>query len=186
LVRQNENEGFTLIELMIVVAIISILASIALPNFLLFQCKSKQTEAKVGLGALFISEKTFLAEQSTYGTDLVTIGWAPEGSPMYLFGFSQNFPAAASMPAGWDGSRNTTLDPSVVGLPGPPRYNTSRTKDLNGGILDPASFPPTVCTGQSFILGAIGDVSPDGGLLLDKWVVDDKRVLTMVRSDCTG
>ncbi|WP_414645174.1 type IV pilin protein, partial [Candidatus Deferrimicrobium sp.] len=47
------KKGFTLIELMIVVAIIGILAAIAIPNFLRFQAKSKQSEAKTNLGGIF-------------------------------------------------------------------------------------------------------------------------------------
>jgi prepilin-type N-terminal cleavage/methylation domain-containing protein len=60
------NKGFTLIELMIVVAIIGILAAIAIPNFLRFQLKSKTSEAKVNLAAIRTAEESYLAEFGNY------------------------------------------------------------------------------------------------------------------------
>jgi prepilin-type N-terminal cleavage/methylation domain-containing protein len=61
LIRKSKK-GFTLIELMIVVAIIGILAAIAIPNFLRFQLKSKSSEGKVNIAAIRTAEESYLAE----------------------------------------------------------------------------------------------------------------------------
>jgi len=99
-VTKNEK-GFTLIELMIVVAIIGILAAVAIPNFLRYQAKSKQSEARVILSGIYTSETAYFAEQNSYGAyDLAMAGvgaartatpgagnaidFAPAGVPKYL------------------------------------------------------------------------------------------------------
>lgn len=63
--HQGER-GFTLIELMIVVAIIGILAAIAIPNFLTYQLKSKTIEAKTNLAGIKTAQLTFAADRSCY------------------------------------------------------------------------------------------------------------------------
>jgi prepilin-type N-terminal cleavage/methylation domain-containing protein len=65
LIRKSKK-GFTLIELMIVVAIIGILAAIAIPNFLRFQLKSKSSEGKVNIAAIRTAEESYLAEFGEY------------------------------------------------------------------------------------------------------------------------
>jgi len=65
--RTKNEKGFTLIELMIVVAIIGILAAVAIPNFLRYQAKSMQSEARVLLSGIYTSETAYFAENNTYG-----------------------------------------------------------------------------------------------------------------------
>ena len=111
LLRKGQK-GFTLIELMIVVAIIGILAAIAIPNFLRFQLKSKTSEAKVNLAAIRTAEESYLAEFGSYvaasatpgsapGTTkqaftnggaaaFKTIGWEPEGQVFFQYGVAIN------------------------------------------------------------------------------------------------
>ncbi len=64
---------------MIVVAIIGILAAIAIPNFLRYQAKSRQSEAKTNLGAVFVAETAYFSENSRYGS-FSEIGYALAGT----------------------------------------------------------------------------------------------------------
>jgi len=64
--RIRNRKGFTLVELMIVVAIIGILAAIAIPNFLNFRLKAKTSEAKSNLGAIRSTEVAYFAEWNWY------------------------------------------------------------------------------------------------------------------------
>jgi type IV pilus assembly protein PilA len=78
------QKGFTLIELMIVVAIIGILAAIAIPNFMKFQAKAKQSEAKGNLKAIFTAKKSFFAESNTYVCTTLC-GWSAEKNGLYAY-----------------------------------------------------------------------------------------------------
>ena len=119
LIRKS-NKGFTLIELMIVVAIIGILAAIAIPNFLRFQLKSKSSEGKVNIAAIRTAEESYLAEFGVYvlaplspavapvSTKLVftdagagapssfgTLGWLPEGQVFFQYGVNATAPGVS-------------------------------------------------------------------------------------------
>lgn len=64
----QSNRGFTLIELMIVVAILGIVAAIAVPNFLRYQMQSRQSEARMNLAGIFVSELAYFGEQSRFSS----------------------------------------------------------------------------------------------------------------------
>ena len=78
-IRKNEK-GFTLVELMIVVVIIGILASIAIPKFSSLISKTKVSEAKVMLRQIINLETSYYQNESTYfafieGADADEIGF---------------------------------------------------------------------------------------------------------------
>ena len=83
----RNKKGFTLIELMIVVAIIGILAAIAIPNFLKFQAKSKQSEAKTNLKGIYTAETAYFGENNSY-SGFTDINWEPVGSSRYHYTLS--------------------------------------------------------------------------------------------------
>jgi type IV pilus assembly protein PilA len=85
--RRSQHRGFTLIELMIVVAIIGILASIAIPSFVRFQARARQAEVSTNLKSLYTSMRTL---QRKPPMDIHASGFAPERGNRYSYHLQNN------------------------------------------------------------------------------------------------
>lgn len=104
----SRSSGFTLVELMVVVAIIGVLASVAIPSFLNYQLTSKRSEAFANLASLAKAQKAYFAEFNDFvpvaaepsftlatapttikrdrtpvETAFATVGWTPDGDVFF-------------------------------------------------------------------------------------------------------
>lgn len=83
------QKGFSLVELMVVVAIIGILATIGIPQYQRFMAKARQSEAKTHLNAIFQGESSFFTEYNQYTTNVRAIGGGATGQGLrYNAGFT--------------------------------------------------------------------------------------------------
>lgn len=161
--RFRTDDGFSLIELLIGVAVVSLLAALAIPNFSLMMAKSKQAEAKANLADIYALERQYHAEYGRYGS-MDDLNWSPVG--VNLYGYCLSFDNAdciepaitfdmgagdwggdfggwingmsASLLPGHSGVRPIALAPSnrlLLGVVGLPLLGSTNTNgtDLPGG-----------------------------------------------------
>jgi type IV pilus assembly protein PilA len=167
ILKALKKRGFTLIELMIVVAIIGILAAIAIPNFVRFQARSKQGEAKTNLKALFTAQKSYYAEKDAFNNNCAVFGWSPEGGNRYYYVLNTAtgvWTRPSSSPAAGYGA--ITPDTSRFGTIVAPSYGFTAT-DTNFTAAAPGVVG--TCPTCGFIANAQGNVDNDSKI--DQWMI---------------
>ena len=128
----NDKKGFTLIELMVVVAIIGIVSAIAYPSYDKYMKKSRRSDAKVALTKIVDREERYYLQSapSTYTTSFAAAGLnmpttSDEGyytlsvtAPTPLTGYTATATAVAGKPQANDtGCTVLTLDSTGVKTP---------------------------------------------------------------------
>ncbi len=155
-------KGFTLIELMIVVAIIGILAAIAIPNFIKFQARSKQSEAKSNCKAMFTAQKAFFAEKDRFSTTVGEVGFAPERNNRYNY-----YLAAVSTQDDRTGTTATTAT-TAGGIQADAFKYTTTQIVVYSATNFAAGVTPGI-TGGDWAGGAAGNIDTDS--TVDVWSI---------------
>jgi type IV pilus assembly protein PilE len=106
-VQRSGGAGFTLIELMVTVAIVAILSAIAYPAYSQYVLKSRRTDEKNALLDLAARQERFYSLNNQYSTVPSALGYAGAAFPLnvqtgnaayYQLAVSAPTPAAATLP----------------------------------------------------------------------------------------
>ena len=161
----KDQRGFTLVELMVVVAIIGILTAIAVPNFKKYQAKSKQSEAKIQLAAIYAVEVSAQADYDSFATCLTDIGYDQPPRGYYTAGFNASFYTGVT-------SRGATCASSNFVAP----TITLKANTLSAAVAG-TDLDYTLPTSSTFKAGASGNIS-SGLTTFDKWSIDQKKTIS--------
>lgn len=163
--RRNE-QGFTLVELMIVVAILGILAAIAVPSYMNYVMRAKASEAIGFLADIKARQEAYKADFGQYCNASTAFGTA--WNPAMVPGPTMTAPRPWNATAGWNqlgarppGARVLFSYETVSGQPG----STVAVPAL-GGVAGDARAYPTPTTDDWFISRAVADMDGDGTLVV--------------------
>jgi type IV pilus assembly protein PilA len=176
--NRKQNRGFTLIELMIVVAIIGILASLAIPKFLRFQAKSRQSEVQTNLKAMWVAQQAYYATNNEYATTFAQLGWKPERGNRYSYSFNVAMPGthetrATATPVSTD--TDTVIDSDSYANSSIAAGDVSLTPIAPGGGTVPVASKTVIsfsATGN--VDSELGAADADQGV--DSWIITSQSL----------
>lgn len=183
----NNERGFTMVEMMITVAIIGILSSMAGPSYSRMMARARQNEAKASLSELYYKEQSFFTEFNRYTMCLWQIGYEPNpGAGRY---YSSGYYNAFNATGGYDGINPapcimTMADPTWGSGGGRNDATFIRNAWANSGAagLAPAGVYDAGASpaGQYFRGAAWGSVYSQAAVL-DVWTITNEKVLTNIQ-----
>lgn len=169
----KKQEGFTLVELMVVVAIIGILSAVAIPNFKRYQAKSKVSEAKLSLAGVYTAMTTLQSDYDTFATCLDFGGFAEPKNNYYSVGFT-------ARDAALDGDVDARLGNAACtgSVDDGGHYLAERgTGGAPAGAVTAyagATVGAVAITSDEFVAGANGNISADEANE-DEWVINQEK-----------
>lgn len=190
----KSQAGFSLVELMVVVAIIGALAMVAVPRVNRFIAKARTSEAQVNLSSIYTFNKNFFVEFQGYTNSLGAMGYNPEGQLRYNIGWSVAALAAPTqfttlrpggLAGGTDGINAIRSTLAVCTAAGAPTLGC-RTLTGSNNALPPAIIGDTLAVDFStFTAGARAVIVAASACAnnADNWTINHNKILTNV---CDG
>jgi type II secretory pathway pseudopilin PulG len=103
--KHHGEAGFTVVEIAVVIGVITILAALAAPQYQKYRNRSRQTEAKLALGTIYIFERQFITDQGSFTLCLREAGYVPEASATAARYYAEGFYPGGGNVCGKDGTR---------------------------------------------------------------------------------
>lgn len=164
----KNNKGFSLVELMVVVAIIGILSSIAIPSINKYIARARQSEAKANLSLIYTSNKAFFAEFNAYDTRFDVIGYRPEGQLRYNMGFG-TASAGALTGFGYTAPIANAISTTTAFC----AANGAMCTTLQGAGATPGPNTQVAADRRTFLAGAAGRIGAVDDE--DRWTIDQSK-----------